>query len=291
MLAKSFLFYLLLIIYPLTTNAEVLNQLWEEEIEQEENLLIDFSSLLRSQSNFKLKNFSHLPSAARKAMLPYLLPIKHPLYKVLDSIFLKVRATVDSETFYQTGFRTIAEGPRSYILVAKHKKLPGHLVKAFLDTELREKYDKQSWEWLVNRCKGAMKIRKIIKEYGIRHFVVPDKWIYCLPSEPSPPQDSAHTRHLAILLVTDMKLASEKHNEHAWSHYITEEHLDELFEIISRAKGSSYRPDNIAYTKNGKFAFIDTEYPTHGPDFKSIRPYLNWKMRHYWDSLVKQRGY
>ncbi len=277
----------------LQASFRLLRQLWEEAIELEENLSSDFliSAIVRKKADPNFEDNPHIPSTARKMMKPYLLPLNHPKRSVLDAIFLKKRVTTDRESFYQAGFKTIAKGPRSYVRVAKHAKLSGYLVKAYLDTVLEKKYNKESWEWLVRRCEGASKIRSIIRKYKIQHFTVPDKWIYCLPADPSPPNDAQHTRHLALLLVTNMNLASKSRNYHAWLHYITKEHLDELYMILSRAKGSSYRPDNIAYTNLGKFAFIDTEYPSKGPDFSSIRSYLNQEMLNYWDNLVKQGGY
>ena len=232
-----------------------------------------------------------LSPRAKEAILPHLLPRKHPLHKVLDSIFLETRATVDESAFLQAGFTILARGPRSFICVAKHKALKGYLVKVFFDNELQKKLDKDSWLWLVNRCEGAKKIKEAIQKHQAHHFVVPTKWIYCLPPKPSPPDTPQHTRHLAILIVKRMNLVSLSRNYKAWKYAITKEHLNELFEIIRSAKGSSYRPDNIAYMKNGQFAFIDTEYPSRGPDFQSIRKHLNRAMRFYWDELVRSHGY
>jgi len=233
----------------------------------------------------------YISPKAREAMRPYLLPTTHRLHCIMDSIFLKTRATTDEKSFRKAGFQIIAKGPRSFVCVAKHKKFPRYLVKVYLDDELQKKLNMQSWKWLVKRCKGAKKIRDIIRQNNFRHFVVPAKWIYCLPPHPSPPNDAQHTRHLAILVVERMKLVSESKNLKAWKHKITREHLDELFEILRKAKGSSYRPDNIAYTTEGTFAFIDTEYPFAGPDFGRIRKYLNREMRNYWDRLVISHGY
>lgn len=273
----------------------LLNKLWEEAIESEEsapkrtNLA---QSVLRSKSGSdpNLEKNRYLPSDAKKKMRPYLLPFHHPVRSFIDSLCLNQRITVDQKTFEKAGFHVLATGPRSYISVASHPEMPRYLVKVYFDTVLAEKRDKASWKWLVLRCEGAEKIETVIRDKEIRNFKVAKKWIYCLPPEPSPPKDDLHSRHFALLVVTDMNLVSENHNYFAWKHYITEEHLDELYLIISRAKGSSYRPDNISYTKKGTFAFIDTEYPGKGPDFKSIRNYLNSDMKKYWDRIVKNGG-
>ena len=51
---------------------------------------------------------------------------------------------------------------------------------------------------------------------------------------------------------------------------------------MKACKGHSYRPDNILYTKTGKFGFIDTEYPHLEPDFEELLPYLSEEMREFW---------
>ena len=63
--------------------------------------------------------------------------------------------------------------------------------------------------------------------------------------------------------------------------------MDELYAVIRRAGGASYRPDNIAMTTDGRFAFIDTEHPDSEHDYESIVPYLSSEMRRYWSNLVE----
>ena len=278
----------------LNASLKLLRLLWGKAIELEEIAPVHLtasSTILRNQSDPNIENNPYISPGIRKKMGRYLLPLRHPMRKILDDLCLEMRVTADKGTFRHSGFITIANRPRSYIRVAKHSMMPGYLVKVYLDTVLNEKQHKPSWKWLVYRCIGAEKIRTIIKKRHMKYFVVASKWIYCFPPNPSPPLSLLYTRHLALLLVTDMDLVQNKENLDAWKSKITEKHLDELYFIISRAKGSSYRPDNIAYTNQGKFAFIDTEYPSRGPDFERIRHYLNHEMRDYWDHLVKHGGH
>ena len=248
-------------------------------------------SLINKSITNSFESNPYIISRAKNEMRPHIIPDDHPMLPVLDSIFLVSRVTVNLNAFNAAGFVTVGEArPRSFIRVARHEALPGYLVKISLDDELRKKFGKPSWKWLEQRCVGAKKIKKIIQDRKIKHFTVAEKWIYPLPAEPSPPINARHTRHLAILLVTDMQLVPEIVNLHAWGHCITKKHLDELYCIISYAKGSSYRPDNICYTVNKNFTFIDTEYPNTKPDFRRIRSFLNPKMRSYWDKLVKNGG-
>jgi hypothetical protein len=232
-----------------------------------------------------------IPKKVKEQIAPFLLAENHPMKSKLDAIFINTRATRSEKTFKKAGFEILCDtGKRSFIVVASHPKLPGYLVKAYYDTELRKKRHKSSWYWLVKRCQGASQIEKIIKKKKFKNFVVAKKWIYPLPEKSTPPHDKHHKRHHAILLVTDMHLEPQNVNLDMWYSKITTEHLDELYTIISYAGGSSYRPDNINYTRDKTFAFIDTEYPTSHPDYRRIRKYLNPRMLKYWDKLVKKGG-
>lgn len=262
-----------------------LEKIWTEDSQN------DFSPqhFFATYNNFDDNPFTS--PEAKDQMRPFLLPSQHPSKAALDSIFLSSRATLDEASFEKSGFRTKFKQPRSFIRVASHPLLPGYLVKVYLDSELRLKKGEPGWLWFVRRCIGAKQIRKVIDKKKIRYFSVPQKWIYPLPIDPSPPNDPAYLRKPAILLVQDMQLVPKNENYEAWKTKITRKHLNELYTIISHASGSSYRPGNIPYTKNGKFAFIDTEYPERkNPDFKSIRPHLSSEMRAYWDKLVKNGG-
>lgn len=237
----------------------------------------------------KVSDFTHLTPEMCEALGPYLIHGNHPLKNSLDQIFSKVRVTRNKTSFANAGFKILDQRPRSYVVVARHPKLSGHLVKCYLDLEKREKWDRPSWYWLAKRCEGARKIKVIIQKYKIKHFSVPDKYIYILPIlEKTGGTRLCYLRHPALLLVTDMNLVSEKENLYAWSHRITKEMLRELYLIITLAKGSSYRAENIAYSHSGKFCFIDCEYPSRGPDYDRIEQYLSPSMREYWNQLVQQ---
>ncbi len=268
--------------------------LWETAIDQEEKLdLNNVTALIRAKQTVINQDFEKnkaIPQKVRRAIAPYLIADNHPMKNALDTIFLKKRVTVDKKTFHANGFKTLRKGPRSYVYVARHPSINGYLVKAYMDNELDQKQNHPSWYWLTKRCEGAEKIARIIANRKIRHFTVASKWIYPLPENPAPPKNASHTRHYALLLVNDMDLVPHDVNLQVWQSGITKEHLHELYVIITHAKGSSYRPDNIAYTHKGQFAFIDTEYPSKGPDYDRIRKYLSPEMRTYWDRLVKNGG-
>lgn len=260
-------------------------------------LILSFFIFLQLSADSKIKksnaiypSFDDNPFLSEKMrgkLFPYLLPLDHPAKDILDKIFFKTRATLNLESFKRAGFEVISTRPCSYILVAANAEISDYLVKIYLDNEHRLKQGIEGWKWLISRCRGANKIREVIERKNFTHFVVPRKWIYPLPVNPSLPDESVYSRKEVILVVEKMDLVNYEENLIAWKTKITYRHLEELYAIISRAGGSSYRPDNIAYTKEGKFAFIDTEYPSKYPDYKSINSYLSDEMLAYWKVLIR----
>ena len=221
----------------------------------------------------------HLDDEMQSLMKPYFLPLNHPLKNSLDMIFSNGRVTENQETFANAGFITLFTQPTSLITVARHPLLPGLLLKLYLDSETREKDGIAGWRWLVNRCKGAENVRKLIKRKKLKYFSVPDKWIYPLP-------EKAYQQPV-ILIVTDMDLTSESDTKYAWKHLTTTKHLDELFCILSHGFSSCYLATNIPYSKSGKFACIDTEHPKRKLSYNHVKAYLSPQMRAYWNGLIK----
>lgn len=237
----------------------------------------------------ELSQNPYISKEIRKTIEPYLLPSTHPIKPILDQIFKTQRATLNEETLANAGFITKFIQPRSFIRVVSHPLMPGYLFKLHLDSELRQKRGKPGWHWFTLRCIGVEKVRHIIKKENLKYFIAPHKWIYPLPADPSPPNSPTYTRHLTLLVVEDMELATKSENLNAWKTKITPKQLKELYTIIAYAKGSSYRAQNIPYTIHGKYAFIDTEYPDQKAHFSGIRTYLSPTMQAYWDDLVKRK--
>lgn len=225
----------------------------------------------------------HLNKEMQSMMKPYFLPLNHPLKQSLDAIFLNGRVTENQETFANAGFITLFTQPTSLITVARHPLLPGVLLKLYLDSETREKDGIPGWKWLVNRCKGAENVRKLIQRKKLKYFSVPDKWIYPLPEG----KTFESRRHPVVLIVTDMDLTSESDTKYAWKHLIQKKHLDELFCILSHGFSSCYLATNIPYSKSGKFACIDTEHPKRKLSYNHVKAYLSPPMRAYWNELIK----
>ena len=237
-----------------------------------------------------LEQNPHLSSAMRRKIKTFLLPDAHPLKPALDAIFTAQRATVDDRTLTAAGFNILFSKSRSFIRVVRHPQLPGHLLKLNLDTEKHLKKGTPAWVWLTQRCQGAKQVREVIVKKQISHFQAPRKWLYPLPAEPSPPADRVTHRQPVVLLVRNMQLVSLEQNLNAWKNKMDRHMLDELYIVISHAHGTSYRPDNIWLSRNGKFSFIDTEYPNNRPTFHGISSHLNPQNRLYWEKLVRRGG-
>lgn len=232
----------------------------------------------------------YISEEAREMMRPYLMPEDHPAKKTLDKLFRKANVTKNVKSFSKAGFVLRHAQPRSFIRIAGHEDLKGYLIKAHLDDEEREKFDRPSWWWFVKRCEGSRKIAKVIEENNIQKFKVAKKWIYPLPVITNLPPMTLAKRKQVILVVEDMEVLSTEETLKAWKKKITMEDLDNLYKIVSKAGGRSYRPENIPYTKNKTFAFVDTEYPDHPGSYKDIERAIPTKLKPYWKELVSRGG-
>ncbi len=232
----------------------------------------------------------YLTSEMRTRIIPYLLPLDHPAKAALDGIFSQSRALENEKSLLDAGFNVIAGPmPFSFAIVAKHPSIPGYVFKLYLDTETRCRKDIPNWVWLTQRCAGARGIKKVIKRNHIRLFTVPDKWLYVVPAYTMPTGPSP--QHV-ILVATDMEPENEEVSREMWKTKITRKHLDELYLILKSGYGGHGvlgLPNNVPYTKQGKFAFTDTEDPRTKFHLENhVKKYLSNEMRRYWDSLVNE---
>jgi hypothetical protein len=242
-------------------------------------------------ANSKYPNFDDNPyidNTMRKRMRPYLLPLKNKLKVSLDEIFDTSRAIQNTKSFAKAGFITLFHQRHSLIRVAEHGALPGYLLKVYLDSDVLD--GRPGWECLTRRCQGAENLRRLIKEKKLEHFSVPDKWIYPLSFSNIPPATNSKSVQPVILVVTDMDLVSRSKSRKIWRTKVTHKHLDELYCILSHGLASKTLPQNIPYTRSGKFACIDTEDPHKKINFNAVRRYLSPQMRAYWEELVRKGG-
>lgn len=220
-------------------------------------------------------------------MNSYLLPSTHPASDALDFLFRRPGVIDNDGTFYAAGFETRVKKSRSLMRVATHPALPKYLFKVYFVDELHlERKKPRGWRGFASRCQSAERICKIIRERRLQYFQVPRKWLVFLPTH----HPTCRPDNQPVILVAErQELLSRNESEQAWLNAIVERHLDELYTVIHGAGGASYRPDNIRLTKQGKFAFIDTEHTGDERDYESISQYLSPRMREYWLALNKRK--
>jgi hypothetical protein len=214
---------------------------------------------------------------------PYILPKNHHLKRTLDSIFAKGIVLENEKTFSQAGFKTICLKSSSGIRLAQHPLVKGYLFKVYLDSDTHHR-GMGSWskqDCLIQRCIGAQKIRTLIETLNFRYFTVPDKWLYKVSSIQKNPS--------FILVVTHMPIFNVKESKKAWKTKVTKGHLEELFTIMKNGCASGGLALNVPYTKTGKFAFIDTEYPERVFDLPQEKKFFSLEMQAYWDFLLQNQ--
>lgn len=215
---------------------------------------------------------------------PYFLPADHPIKMDLDHLFQKHRVTSSLESFEKCGFGKAKLRKPTNIVIGKSPRFKGFIFKVFLDCQppLCE------WENWLRRIEGASAIQQCLVQNDFHHFVVPKKWIYPLPQEPSPATPQEQRKNF-ILIVEDMNILNKKDNLKAYKTRMNERLLNELYVILSEVGLlDSVYPDNIPFTKTGQIAFVDTEHHHHPKDkvpYEKLTPFLSTKMGAFWSSL------
>ncbi len=228
----------------------------------------------------------HVPIELWLQLKPYFLPINHPVKEKLDRLFHDNRVTLSTETFTGAGF-SITRRNRPYnAVVTGHKELKGFLVKVYLDSQMAI----PEWQMWLNRINGIEVIRECVKKHGYTGFVLPKKWIYPLPTEPSPPLSSSYHRKNFILVVEDMNILKHKQNKRFYKQKMNRELLTELYTVIMECQLTDcISIVNIPFTKRGKIAFVDTELFYNGtPNFSRLKKHLSKKMQIHLDHLIQE---
>lgn len=228
----------------------------------------------------------HVSQELWEELLPYFLPIDHPIKVKLDRIFQKKRVTLSEETFEKAGFKITRKNRPLNAVVSGHKDLQGYLVKVYLDSQ----HDINEWRMWLKRIKGVEVIRRCLQKHGFTQFDLPRKWIYPLPAEPSPPLSEKYHRKNFILVVEDMHILDYKANEQAYKKRITKSLLKALYTVLEECELTDcVYIGNMPFTESGKIAFIDTELYFNGHlRYNRLKKYLSVPMQNYLDTLISE---
>ena len=205
-------------------------------------------------------------------MRPHFLPENHPIKDRLDRLFSASRVTLNEKTLRKAKFKNTEPGKFSHTIVSKNSKIKNYFFKLFSDQQNIDEARQ-----LMRRINGANAIRESIKAHQYHTLLkVPNKWIYPLPPEPSPPPEAF--RKNFILIAEDMHIYSKESNYKRWrGKNMTPERLEAIFTVLLEAGLSdSVFAFNLPFSKDRRNAFIDTEHFHNWPvRFQKMLRYLH----------------
>lgn len=219
---------------------------------------------------------------------PYLLPLSHWSHDVLDHIFSVKGVLKSIHRMKNAGFEILCYRQGRGLIVARHPSLKGFLVKAYLDIDHHPEWTK----W-VRRTRGSALLKNIIKENKTfkRYFRVPKKWIYRIPEKFRGRSQGENSPKEYILLVEDMNLVDKETNSLLYRNALSYKAMDSLFVVLEKSGFSDSHPGNIPFTKEGKIAFIDTEFTGHWPVHPEwISKMFTGRKLDYWNALINNKG-
>lgn len=257
--------------------------------------LVDFARLVKLESEEEIlpigKNLSKYSSQITedvwRQVHPYLLPENnHGIKNFLDKICSEIRVLSSKENLERAGFKIIFQQANRGLVVAKHPKLPGYLLKMYLDSCPRTE-----WPLWVLRAKGARIIQELLNKHYYNCFMkVPQKWIYPVPSFDRPVANENTFPKDFILIVQDMRLVTDKYNLYCYKNNMTFARLDALYTMIDEGGLSDSHIKNIPFSADQKIAFIDTEYVNSWPvHFDWLTKNFSPTHQSYWLKLMRER--
>lgn len=230
---------------------------------------------------------SHVEPIVWNYLQPFFLPENHPVKPKLDRLFSK-RVTQNSETLRKAGFTKPDPMKFSKTIVSQNKHVPGYIFKFFCD----DQKSISDWQRLFYRVTGAIYIQDALNRYNINHlFVVPTKWIYPLPENPSPPSNLERKNFILVENVFDIYLGKENNN--MWkSPLVNPVNLTWIY-LLLQELGLNDSPYNfnMPMTKDNRIAFIDTEHHHKWPvPFYKLWPFLSSEMGDFWNRICNKGG-
>lgn len=251
------------------------------------NGLMAFDFSHQDVANYALKKSTEEIEIEKK-VAPYLLPKKHFAFAALKQIFSKKGVLASTDSMEAAGFEIMLYRQGRGLIVASHPLLKNFLVKTYLDTATHV-----DWTRWVRRVEGRERIQKFFDENLIynTYFKVPLKWIYQIPPKKrGEPTENSIPREY-ILLVENMDLVDKKTNLEMYQNHISYETLDGLYLVIDQTGFSDGHVANLPFSKDGKIAFIDTEYTNVWPvHFDWLTKRFCPRKQRYWEALIENKG-
>ena len=201
-----------------------------------------------------------------------LLPEDHPLYESLKDLFQDPKMFKSRKFLLQAGFHVSKRMHRD-LMVASHPALKGYLIKKFRDNISL----KDQLENYCQRINGARVLKEFIQLNQLQQIVVPQKWLYLLPSHFA---DATTGENAYLLIVEKMPIDTAKKKIARKYQVIDRQTLKELCLVLYFFRGLDSTLLNMPFTSQNQIAFIDTEKwaeERHVPFLHQVMPYLNRK--------------
>lgn len=209
-----------------------------------------------------------------------LLPEDHPLQNQLQFLFQDPHLFASLHHLEQSEFHLLSRN-NSKIMVASHPAIKHYLIKKFSDI-IPQHLQLINY---VKRIRGARALKEFIYLNRLKHIVVPQKWIYPLPTQFSNPQTGERSY---LLIVEDMEICSGKGQVKGQTakryNKIDKKTLRELCMVVYYFRGLDSGLCNMPFTHHNQIAFIDTECwdDWNREGFLSrVMPYLPQKRQKY----------
>jgi hypothetical protein len=205
----------------------------------------------------------------------------------LARIFADPDVLASIQNLKAAGFIKPVERKRGMI-VGIHPKLQGWLLKMYIDS-----YNTDEVYQLAKRIDGARLVERSLDKFRYNDIMkVPKKWLYKVPNAKNL---KANHRKSVVLVAENMDIFSDPET---WKHYRTivqPFHLDALYNVLTDCKLSdSTWILNIPFARDGKIAFVDTEFAGRSlliwDRLPNLGKYLCEDMRRYWFELIDKGG-
>lgn len=255
--------------------------------------IVELQSLVNSKNIKRQPREYEYPDVSDEIweeVAPYLLPDNHPAWPKLNRVFCASRATQTPEHFKKAGFRRWHTSRFSRVSASSHHAFEEYFIKAYCDIELGIIYDWKKW---IHRILGAECIRESIKRNKLHsHFKVPQKWIYPLPKKPAPPNNAHFARKNFILVCENMFIESHESNEKMYKKKFNRKLMYGLYTILQECGlYDSVYVFNMPFCKDGRIAFIDTEYHHKWPvPFFKLDGKFSKELIPYWKRITHKGG-
>lgn len=166
----------------------------------------------------------------------------------LDALFASPVMFDSRAAWSAAGFQIVTPAKPTECMVASHSSAPGYLFKKYATGNLSTKEQNENY---ATRIEGGERLAKFIAKRGLRHVVVPKKYLHALPKR--------FGKDARVLVVERLDILAPNDAVSRY-HSIAEAVLRELMMVIAKFKGLDSNAKNIPFLRDDRIAFVDLEH-------------------------------